>query len=95
MFTVAKVECKPVIETDELRARLEAVGSRGDRPRVSGQLDSVHSRKERSSRRATCCSRLTRGRSAEVDRLKAELERAKAQLARTQSDLPRAERLHQ
>jgi multidrug efflux pump subunit AcrA (membrane-fusion protein) len=41
---VAKVECKPVTESDEFTGRLEAVDHVEIRPRVSGQLDSVHFR---------------------------------------------------
>jgi multidrug efflux system membrane fusion protein len=93
--TVAKVECKPVIETDEFTGRLEAVDHVEIRPRVSGQLDSVHFQEgaivEKSHLLFTIDPRPFQ---AEVDRLKAELERAKAQLARSQSDFARAERLH-
>jgi len=92
---VAKVECKPVIETDEFTGRLEAVDHVEIRPRVSGQLDSVHFQEGAIVQKGDLLFTIDpRPFQAEVDRLKAELERAKAQLARTQSDFARAERLH-
>src|SRR5258708_38219810 len=93
--TVAKVECKPVIETDEFTGRLEAVDHVEIRPRVSGQLDSVHFQEAPTPQKADFLFTIDpRPFPPEMDRLKAELERAKAQLARTQSDFARAERLH-
>jgi multidrug efflux system membrane fusion protein len=93
--TVAKVECKPVIESDEFTGRLEAVDHVEIRPRVSGQLDSVHFQEGAIVQKGELLFTIDpRPFQAEVDRLKAELERAKAQLARSQSDFARAERLH-
>jgi multidrug efflux system membrane fusion protein len=93
--TVAKVECKPVIEVDEFTGRLEAVDHVEIRPRVSGQLDSVHFQEGAIVQKGDLLFTIDpRPFQAEVDRLKAELQRAKAQLARTQSDFARAERLH-
>jgi membrane fusion protein, multidrug efflux system len=93
--TVAKVECKPVIETDEFTGRLEAVDHVEIRPRVSGQLDSVHFQEGAIVQKGDLLFTIDpRPFQAEVDRLKAERERAKAQLARCQSDFARAERLH-
>jgi multidrug efflux system membrane fusion protein len=93
--TVAKVECKPVIESDEFTGRLEAVDHVEIRPRVSGQLDSVHFQEGAIVQKGDLLFTIDpRPFQAEVDRLKAELQRAKAQLARTQSDFARAERLH-
>jgi len=93
--TVAKVECKPVIESDEFTGRLEAVDHVEIRPRVSGQLDSVHFQEGAIVQKGNLLFTIDpRPFQAEVDRLKAELQRAKAQLARTQSDFARAERLH-
>src|SRR5258707_13481716 len=85
--TVAKVECKPVIETDEFTGRLEAVDHVEIRPRVSGQLDSVHFQEGAIVQKGDLLLKIDpRPFCAEGDRLKAELERAKAQVARTQSD---------
>ena len=93
--SVAKVECKPVIETDEFTGRLEAVDHVEIRPRVSGQLDSVHFQEGAIVQKGDLLFTIDpRPFQAEEDRLKAELERAKAQLARCQSDFARAERLH-
>ena len=93
--TVAKVECKAVIESDEFTGRLEAVDHVEIRPRVSGQLDSVHFQEGAIVQKGELLFTIDpRPFQAEVDRLKAELERAKAQLARSQSDFARAERLH-
>jgi len=93
--TVAKVECKPVIESDEFTGRLEAVDHVEIRPRVSGQLDSVHFQEGAIVQKGELLFTIDpRPFQAEVDRLKAERERAKAQLARCQSDFARAERLH-
>ena len=93
--TVSKVECKPVIESDEFTGRLEAVDHVEIRPRVSGQLDSVHFQEGVIVQKGELLFTIDpRPFQAEVDRLKAELERAKAQLARSQSDFARAERLH-
>lgn len=93
--TVATVECKPVIESDEFTGRLEAVDHVEIRPRVSGQLDSVHFQEGAIVQKGEPLFTIDpRPFQAEVDRLKAELERAKAQLARSQSDFARAERLH-
>jgi multidrug efflux system membrane fusion protein len=89
------VECKPVIESDEFTGRLEAVDHVEIRPRVSGQLDSVHFQEGAIVQKGDLLFTIDpRPFQAEVDRLKAELQRAKAQLARTQSDFARAERLH-
>jgi membrane fusion protein, multidrug efflux system len=93
--TVAKVECKPLVETDEFTGRLEAVDHVEIRPRVSGQLDSVHFQEGAIVQKGDLLFTIdSRPFQAEVDRLKAELERAHAQLARSQSDFARAERLH-
>ena len=93
--TVAKVECKPLVETDEFTGRLEAVDHVEIRPRVSGQLDSVHFQEGAIVQKGDLLFTIDpRPFQAEVDRLKAELERAHAQLARSQSDFARAERLH-
>src|SRR5712664_373686 len=79
--TVAKVECKPVIESDEFTGRLEAVDHVEIRPRVSGQLDSVHFQEGAIVQKGDLLFTIDpRPFQAEVDRLKAELERAKAQL---------------
>jgi multidrug efflux system membrane fusion protein len=92
---VSRVECKPVIESDEFTGRLEAVDHVEIRPRVSGQLDSVHFQEGAIVQKGDLLFTIDpRPFQAEVDRLKAELERAKAQLARSQSDFARAERLH-
>jgi multidrug efflux system membrane fusion protein len=94
LVTVSKVECKPVIEADEFTGRLEAVDHVEIRPRVSGQLDSVHFQEGAIVQKGDLLFTIDpRPFQAEVDRLKAELERAKAQLARSQSDFARAERL--
>jgi multidrug efflux system membrane fusion protein len=93
--TVAKVECKPVIESDEFTGRLEAVDHVEIRPRVSGQLDSVHFQEGAIVQKGELLFTIDpRPFQAEVDRLKAERGRANAQLARSQSDFARAERLH-
>jgi multidrug efflux system membrane fusion protein len=93
--TVAKVQCKPVIESDEFTGRLEAVDHVEIRPRVSGQLDSVHFQEGAIVQKGELLFTIDpRPFQAEVDRLHAERERAKAQLARCQSDFARAERLH-
>src|SRR3984957_1090501 len=82
--TVAKVGCKPVIETDEFTGRLEAVDRGEIRPRVSGQLDSVHFQEGAIVQKGDPLFTIDpRPFQAEVDRLKAELQRAKAQLARS------------
>ena len=95
LVTVSRVECKPVIEADEFTGRLEAVDHVEIRPRVSGQLDSVHFQEGAIVQKGDLLFTIDpRPFQAEVDRLKAELERAKAQLARSQSDFARAERLH-
>jgi multidrug efflux system membrane fusion protein len=93
--TVAKVQCKPVVETDEFTGRLEAVDHVEIRPRVSGQLETVHFLEGAIVQKGELLFTIDpRPFQAEVDRLKAERERAKAQLARSQSDFARAERLH-
>jgi len=87
--------CKPVIESDEFTGRLEAVDHVEIRPRVSGQLDSVHFQEGAIVQKGDLLFTIDpRPFQAEVDRLKAELERAHAQLGRSQSDFARAERLH-
>src|SRR5258708_4393023 len=82
--TVAKVECKPVIETDEFTGRLEAVDHVEIRPRVSGQLDSVHFQEGAIVQKGDLLFTIApRPFQAEGDRLKAEPERAKAHFAPT------------
>src|SRR5260221_12202182 len=83
--TVAKVECKPVIETDEFTGRLEAVDHVEIRPRVSGQLDSVHFQEGAIVQKGELLFTIDpRPFQAGGDRLQAELGPAKAQLARRQ-----------
>jgi multidrug efflux pump subunit AcrA (membrane-fusion protein) len=72
--TVAKVECKPVIESDEFTGRLEAVDHVEIRPRVSGQLDSVQFQEGAIVQKGELLFTIDpRPFQAEVDRLKAEL----------------------
>ncbi|MFJ3487489.1 multidrug efflux RND transporter periplasmic adaptor subunit MexE [Pseudomonas sp. NPDC090202] len=91
---VAQVLEQPVIEWDEVTARLEAPETVEVRPRVSGQIDSVAFVDGALVKKGDLLFQIDpRPFEAEVHRLEAQLQQVKATVARTDAEAQRGERL--